>query len=468
MKSLLIKLGSLLLPVFFLFSCAEEEKISSKKNHTFSFIPGENKEGQFIPVELPDAASLLISLAASSGEVILDQHQVALHKAGESYVSAPVELADGDYNIIDFMVVDDSLNVLYAIPRKGSLLSAKIAQSLPFNFMMGNSDGSDLRMEVLDARTKSSKSFGYNAFRQYKNSFKLQVFIPNGEQMQITSAQAIVMKELDTLQIYPLLAKMNTLTFNGTPDETYTLVIVKDSYSRYARNFTVNDPGLKGKPIKVILEPALSVVAVPIQDQNYFGMQFDAWGYFEYKVDWGDGSSQMWTSGFTTILDHHYPQPGKYFITITGHALDSALLVGDLFGAGNIEHLGMRHLANLREFRMEWASGPKTIDLSHNLFLTEVRTNETVVEDLIIPNNASIWLMELMGNTKLKNESLNEIINDIHHQVVNSVPHTGDFLFYVYENGNYIPITEPSPESWEKLRELKHNYGWVVVPDPDF
>ena len=467
MKTFLLRNGMLLLPVVFIFSCSEEHARLDSKKMQFTFsLPIENSGGR-TRVDLPDGASLLISLEKGNGEVILEQHQIALQKEGDSYVSATIELANGNYNIIDFRVVDDSLKVLFATPRKGSPLSAKIAQALPYRFISDESSGSHLRIEVLDARMKTSKSFGYSSFRKSSHSLKLQVFIPKGKTMQMTNAEALLMKGLDTLEIYPLSTKMNTLTFNGDVGETYTLVVVKDAYTRFAHDFTVNALKKKHNPLKVVLEPALTVVAIPIQDRNYFVLQFDALGNFEFKVDWGDGTSELWGSGITTELSHYYQEPGKYFVSVTGHALDSVSLVGDI-GVGNIERFGMEHLINLREFRMEWAPGPKTIDLSHNPLITEIRTFNAAVEDLIIPNHATIRLMELVGATRLKKESLDEIINDLHYQATNSP--SGDFSYvfsYSMPFSDDIPILEPSPESLEKLSDLKNVYGWTVIPDPD-
>ena len=466
-------MSSLLLPAIFLFSCAEDERLDSKiAQFTFSFTIGENSGGRNSPVDIPEGASLLLSLETNSGEAVLDQHQISLHKKGETYISDPVDLRDGKYKITDFFIVNDELDVIFATPRKGSPLSAEIAQSLPYIFISGTPDVSHLSMEVLDARMKSVKNFGYSSFRKNKHSVKLQVFTPMAKKLQSTTAEALIMKGLDTVQMYQLSAKMNTLTFNGEPRETYTLVVAKDSYSRFARDFTMEDlNGSMGhSPLKVVLNPAFTVVGNPAPDQNYFAMQFDIWGPggFDMNVDWGDGTNEIWRSGNTVLLDHYYQEPGKYFISVTGPRIDSAYMVGDIWpGDAEIERLGMDHLKQLVEFRMEYADGPKLIDLSHSTeWLSEIRINNAGVEDLRIPDNARLYTVELAGNKNLTSESLNEIINDLHHQVVTKPPHSGDFYFYADDYNT--PVAEPSPESWEKLREMKHDFGWLVIPDPDF
>jgi hypothetical protein len=186
------------------------------------------------------------------------------------------------------------------------------------------------------------------------------------------------------------------------------------------------------------------------------------------NVDWGDGTQEIWRSGNTVMLDHYYQEPGKYFISVTGHRIDSAYMVGDIWpGDSEIERLGMDHLKQLVEFRMEYANGPKLIDLSNATeWLSEIRINNAGVEDLRIPDNAMLYTVELAGNKNLTAESLNEIINDLHHQVLTKPPHSGDFYFYADDYNT--PVAQPSAEAWEKLREMKHDFGWLVIPDPDF
>jgi hypothetical protein len=246
-------------------------------------------------------------------------------------------------------------------------------------------------------------------------------------------------------------------------------VVVRDSYARFAHSF--NTKHLNNKQVKVVLKPALTAVACPKGSENYFAMSMDiAWGSFDYLIDWGDGTNETWPAGVTNLVEHYYQQPGLYFISITGHGLDSLVNFGNVPG-NDLERLGLEHLLNLRDFRIEYGHAPKVIDLSHCPFLSEIRIYPPLgqgsrLEDLIIPDNAFIVNLEIGGNINLKQESLNEIINDIHYQTVNHYPRGGVFWYSLLED-NDIPMVEPSPEALEKVTELKHEYDWWVIPDPD-
>ena len=471
MKSFRFEMGMLLLPLILLTSCVEDEiRDDEKVNLVFSVALKENKDGRTIDAQISPGASALISVEMSNGELVVDQQEVALQKDADGYVTAPLRLPQGRYRLVDFMVVDEAGEILYATPRQGSVLSQKSPLSLPYNLVISSNEIFDNKIAVIDTQTKTAKDFGYDSFRRQARSIKLQVYIAKDKKLVNTSAEALIMKGLDTLMTYQLSANMNSIAFTGDPAETYTLVVVKDSYSRFAQNFSPQN--INGKPLKVVLEPALTVVGVPIADQNYFGMQLDpAWDIFDFQVDWGDGSNETWTSGVTTIVEHFYDQPGHYFISITGHGLDSVVLVGNLVGGGDIARLGMEHLVNLLDFRIEYGVGPKVIDLSHNKLLNEIRIYShplgpvSPLEDLIIPNDAFIYNMEIGGNTNMKPESFNELVNDLHHQVVNR-PRSGDFWFSTWEDNN-VPMVTPSPEALEKIRDLKNTYNWFVNPDPD-
>lgn len=89
---------------------------------------------------------------------------------------------------------------------------------------------------------------------------------------------------------------------------------------------------------------------------------------------------------------------------------------------------------------MEYVNWPKVIDLSHSTtLLGEVRTNNAAVEDLRIPNNAKIYIMDLPG-IQTRHPQVNEVINDLDHQVATSPPHGSDFYFYANDYDTALNI----------------------------
>src|SRR5687768_8567055 len=177
MKCFRFEMGILLLLVL-MTSCVEEEgRKDAKVNLTFNFAVKENKDGRTRGDEISSGASVLISVEMINGELVVDQQEVAIQKGGIGYVTAPLQLPQGNYRLVDFMVLSESNEVLYATPRHGSVLSEAIMRSLPYSFAINSKGTFDNGIQVLDAKTKTAKSFGYESFRRQPHSFKLQVYL---------------------------------------------------------------------------------------------------------------------------------------------------------------------------------------------------------------------------------------------------------------------------------------------------
>ena len=193
MKTFRFEMGMLLLPAILLTSCVEEESRDYEKvNLTFSFALKENKEGRMAGAQISPGASVLISVEMSNGQLVVDQQEVAIQKDADGYVTAHLQLPEGNYRLADFMILGESGEVLYATPRQGSVLSQEIARSLPYNFAINSKETFDNRIEVLATQTKTAKSFGYDSFRRQPHSFKLQVYITKEKKLLRTSAEALI------------------------------------------------------------------------------------------------------------------------------------------------------------------------------------------------------------------------------------------------------------------------------------
>lgn len=453
MKTFHVTSGVLLLPVVFLLSCADEEPTSPDSEITF--IISSNNKSLIVPAK----ASALITVENKAGETVLDHYELKIRNDGDHLSCEPVNLPKGNYTLTHFVIIDDSGDPLYATPLKNTSLGATVDRPLPYT--VPSESDSEIMLPLLDVRVHSLESMGYKTYGS--NLIKLQAYIPNRGNNKLTTAEAYIMQGNDTVEVYPLGAKLNLIPFNGQPGETYSLVVIKDSYSRFS--YDLQTGNLPKTPIKAVLDPALTVVGIPITDQNYFSMQLDGVPVADFNIDWGDGTTTTWTSGITTLLDHYYDEPGKYFISITSPSLETIVMVGDLQGGSDIERIGMQHLSRLFEFRMEWHPGPKVLDFTHCGILSEIRIGPGNLEDIIIPNDANIYLLELVGNINVKQESFDELINDLHHQITNN-PRSGDLLFNRLESVD-LPIVDPSPETIEKLLELKNTYHWYMVPNPE-
>src|SRR5690606_31632409 len=111
---------------------------------------------------------------------------------------------------------------------------------------------------------------------------------------------------------------INNISFMGSPEENYSLVVIKSGYDRYTKDFILQD--LKDEfgnmPLKVILDPAFTFVT-PVNETFEFNLQAPP-GKTLY-VDWGDGNTETFVTGPDRLyLEHPYELIGPKFVAITG------------------------------------------------------------------------------------------------------------------------------------------------------
>ena len=154
--------------IFGLQSCDEQHVQLDKSKVQFSLSPGGTSEGRARTMELPDDASLRISVESASGTPVFSNHEIHVSKTGDGYFSEPLELLPGNYVITDFMTVTDG-EVLNAAPKSKSDFSSLVMNSLPYNFSVAENGVAKVGMQVIEARNEKPEAFGYTSFKMSAN-----------------------------------------------------------------------------------------------------------------------------------------------------------------------------------------------------------------------------------------------------------------------------------------------------------
>ncbi len=144
-----------------------------------------------------------------------------LLKVGSKYITEPIALHAGDYAITDFMLVDADNEVLFATPQAGSPLAGAVSHPLPYSFTVSADVASTLDVEVIAVGELDPEDFGYASFGiqvNNVNAFKLSVFIPGDNGLDLTDAQAFIMSGYDTLQLIDLEAEDQHDPFSARHD----------------------------------------------------------------------------------------------------------------------------------------------------------------------------------------------------------------------------------------------------------
>jgi hypothetical protein len=99
------------------------------------------------------------------GEPILENVQLPLLNFGGTLITDPIELQEGNYEIIEYFVISTNTNqVIYASPIEGSNLNYLVEDPLPISFSVVEDDISKVEPQVIDVTNISSNELGYSSF----------------------------------------------------------------------------------------------------------------------------------------------------------------------------------------------------------------------------------------------------------------------------------------------------------------
>lgn len=185
-------------------------------------------------------------------------------------------------------------------------------------------------------------------------------------------------------------------------------------------------------------------------------------------VDWGDGTTNVWTLNNNIIVYHYYTAEGNYPVTVTG---DLETVIGfQAISSSSIaamDQMDISALPALQYLELTVARGPAVVDLSQNTALTSLtlRGSPQTTTLLLPPNHAinyvDISTTTLSNNTVLPVATINALIENIHTSVVNN-PRSGEFNLTDQSGTGWVG--PPSATAVSQLEDLEDNYSWAVLP----
>ncbi len=111
-----------------------------------------------------EPAAIVVSVRKGN-TIVFDHLKLALFSFGSGYVSESVQLSVGNYELVEFLVVDSDNHVLYAAPFEGSEQARFVTQSLPLPFSITEEGSTFVVPEVLEVTDdQSPESYGYVSF----------------------------------------------------------------------------------------------------------------------------------------------------------------------------------------------------------------------------------------------------------------------------------------------------------------
>lgn len=118
----------------------------------------------------------LVTIANENGEVIYEKEPIPLYHFGGSYMTKALELPAGDYQLLEFMLIDETGTVLWATPKEGSPLAHLVDDPLPVHFSVHPNTSTSLQIQVVRVANHPPEDFGYISFAiEFVNRFCLKV-----------------------------------------------------------------------------------------------------------------------------------------------------------------------------------------------------------------------------------------------------------------------------------------------------
>ena len=239
MKNLL--LTSLALTGILFTSCNKKEN-SKNASGKIEFTVSTQSNKALKSALAVNASSILISIEDTSGKSIYDSEVISLINFNGTYISQPISLNIGNYNLTKFMVIDITGKVIYATPVKGSSKAYLVQNPLPISFTISENNTTKLTPEVLSTDESTPAEVGYfDASFQVVNTFdflvSVMVYDATSQNFRLTDASITISDSIKDLYTLPLSAITNKITVNDGYG-IYKITISKNGYSSYSKTFT--------------------------------------------------------------------------------------------------------------------------------------------------------------------------------------------------------------------------------------
>jgi hypothetical protein len=429
-----MKTLSFLLPAFAMIlitGCDYEKPITTQTQVQFTIGSASFDES---PVkDLPDNFSVDLRLASGNGEARLKN--IIFRKAGNDYISHPIEMRPGDYEIKEFLILSENLT---GVP--GLVDAFRVDRNVTSVF-------------IGDVAAK------------LKHGQPLSIAVnvqENGKEKLTDAIASIYTSEGEFFEGYQLSARINRIAFTGDPDAIYELIIEKEGYWPSSTFFVYNELEKKRMEIGLsanVLEPGPAITFQPSATVFYMQLQFMGTG--SVVLDWQNGHEKE-TIEFNVDPENEagtafFPREMSYAVSIPTARItgDVHLLKGIYFDA-DANGLDARYATGLQI--LVFTGGEiNHLDLAANNQLTSLRFNGMYyIGEVILPQQHLISSLQISMNSYdiFPSESqLNYIIDNIHANAITQNIGSGSIML------SGVNVAE---QSVSKLIELQSDYGWSV------
>lgn len=456
------RLSPLVLAPLLLFQfCSQDESFApASQKVQFTFALDENHTRA-----LPAGSTVILTITTPSGDAVLADHEVAIDRVDNAFITKPIPLGTNQYVVSEFMVVHDEV-ALFVTPKAGSEFSKEV--NTPLSYALPSRDGSVIPLQVVETRNAAAEKFGYKTLK-VKNAAQWKIMVFTREDGMVESSPAWHYLITPGLAYGGQLAPgMNTLAFEGDPAHTYTLLVEKAGYVTYTTDFVYNDiKGNGNKPFKVILDrvPDENTFTIsPPKAEGEFTFRLGLRGTGSLVIDWGDGTVE--TLNFAPDpsspgADASYVTPSHEYGLSGSNDQSPVSISGDLDKIFAFESISVyaneidpRNLSNLQTIYLYGLPINGLLDLSSNSKLQSLSLEATYAWEIRLPESHDINDVLLSDLDGVLSESVvDSVIDNIYRNAIANNITSGTMTI--------LRPVELSAESAQKVQELVDDYDWA-------
>ena len=203
-------------------------------------------------------AAAVVTIEDASGNIVQNAVTIPLENLNGNYISNPISLATGNYQLTEFLLVNQNNQVIYASPLKSSPLAYLSSNPLPIYFDIQTNIVTNIIPDVISALNYTPQDFGYATFGFKVDStfnFLVGAFIYNqtAKNYQLTTATISVYSDSTfvysgQLGVAGKDSVANSLAYDSlgitTPItlpakyNSFTINISKANFATYTQTFT--------------------------------------------------------------------------------------------------------------------------------------------------------------------------------------------------------------------------------------
>ena len=209
--------------------------------------------------------SIMVTIKDSTGAMVCEDRELALIKMGDSYITAPVDFAPGNFTIEKFSVLADE-NVIYGTPLKDSPRANLVSMPLPIPLTVNKDEVAAATPEVIDVYEAVPGDFGYSSFDVgIKKTFEFlttaSAFNPDTTDVEYVTAHITVNGFSKAYFSGDLGTEINPIKINDQPDNL-VLTVTKSGYNTLVKAMTSDE--LRNYTSGQVLDFLLTPTGVPL------------------------------------------------------------------------------------------------------------------------------------------------------------------------------------------------------------